>query len=125
MTTPQATPQRVTVTDIDIPFMSMVIVLVKWALAAVPALLLLTLFGVLAAGTLNAAISGIGVFRQATERDTHVSAYDQDVAQWRKDCRQFEGLSAAPTGQDGNFAACGAQKAKLQRLAAALGATAP
>lgn len=42
--------QEVVVTDIKIPFLSMVVLLVKWALAAIPALIILFLiFGVLGA----------------------------------------------------------------------------
>jgi hypothetical protein len=38
--------QRVVVTDVEMPFGSMVIFMVKWALAAIPALVILTLIGV-------------------------------------------------------------------------------
>ena len=42
--------QEVVVTDIKIPFLSMVVLLVKWALAAIPALIILFLiFSVLGA----------------------------------------------------------------------------
>ncbi len=36
---------QVTVTDVDIPFGSMVTLMVKWALASIPALLILTMIG--------------------------------------------------------------------------------
>jgi ABC-type dipeptide/oligopeptide/nickel transport system permease component len=36
-----ATPARVTVVDVDMPFGSMVTFIVKWTLAAIPAMLLL------------------------------------------------------------------------------------
>jgi hypothetical protein len=39
--------QAVVVTDIRMPFFSMVIFMVKWAIAAIPALCILILFGVL------------------------------------------------------------------------------
>lgn len=37
--------QRVVVTDVQIPFTSMVVLLVKWALAAIPALIILGVIG--------------------------------------------------------------------------------
>ncbi len=39
--------QAVVVTDIRMPFFSMVIFMVKWAIAAIPALCILIVFGVL------------------------------------------------------------------------------
>jgi len=37
--------QRVIVTDIHMPFVSMVSFMIKWALASIPALIILTLVG--------------------------------------------------------------------------------
>jgi len=45
--------QAVVVTDIRMPFFSMVIFMVKWAIAAIPALLILIVFGVLTWGMLS------------------------------------------------------------------------
>lgn len=45
--------QAVVVTDIRMPFFSMVIFMVKWAIAAIPALCILILFGVLTWGMLS------------------------------------------------------------------------
>ena len=45
--------QAVVVTDIRMPFFSMVIFMVKWAIAAIPALLILIVFGVLTWGMLG------------------------------------------------------------------------
>lgn len=42
--------RKVVVTDIDMPFRSMVNFMVKWALAAIPATLILGIFFALAAG---------------------------------------------------------------------------
>jgi hypothetical protein len=39
--------QNVVVTDIQMPFMSMVIFMVKWVIAAIPAMLILTMLGAL------------------------------------------------------------------------------
>jgi len=41
-------PQRVSVADIDLPFWSMIRIALKWAIASVPAVLLLILIGVVA-----------------------------------------------------------------------------
>lgn len=38
-------PHEVTVTDIKIPFFSMVVLMVKWALAAIPAIIILIVIG--------------------------------------------------------------------------------
>lgn len=37
--------QQVVVTDIKIPFLSMVVLMVKWALAAIPAVIILIVIG--------------------------------------------------------------------------------
>jgi hypothetical protein len=39
--------QNVVVTDIQMPFMSMVFFMVKWVIAAIPAMLILTMLGAL------------------------------------------------------------------------------
>ena len=43
----EANIQRVVVTDIHMPFGSMIVFMVKWALASIPALLILTLIAAL------------------------------------------------------------------------------
>ncbi|MEQ1843959.1 MAG: hypothetical protein ABL983_00095 [Nitrospira sp.] len=53
-------PQTVVVTDIRMPFFSMVVFMVKWAIAAIPAFLILTVIGVLTWGMLS------GVFLSMT-----------------------------------------------------------
>ncbi len=45
-------PQRVHVIDFDMPFGSMVMFMIKWALAAIPAMIILFLVYMLIAGTL-------------------------------------------------------------------------
>lgn len=52
--TTQPAPNRVTVTDIDMPFGSMIVFMVKWALAAIPALLILGVMAALIGGLLGA-----------------------------------------------------------------------
>jgi hypothetical protein len=44
----EANIQRVVVTDIHMPFWSMVIFMVKWALASIPAIIILTVIAALA-----------------------------------------------------------------------------
>jgi hypothetical protein len=48
--------QNVIVTDIHMPFFSMVIFMVKWAIAAIPALIILTVIGSLFWGILTGLI---------------------------------------------------------------------
>ena len=48
---PPAAPHRVTIADIQIPFWRMVVILIKWTLAAIPAMIIVSLiFGLI--GTL-------------------------------------------------------------------------
>jgi len=51
-------PPRVTVSDVDMPFWSMVRFMVKWAFASIPALLLIILFSVV---IWTALFAGIGL----------------------------------------------------------------
>jgi hypothetical protein len=44
---------RVVVTDIKIPFRSMVVLMVKWAVATIPALVILILFGSVTFGIIS------------------------------------------------------------------------
>jgi len=46
--------QNVAVTDIRMPFLSMVVFMVKWAIAAIPALIILTVIGMFTFGILGA-----------------------------------------------------------------------
>jgi len=49
---------KVVVTDIKIPFGSMVILMVKWAIATIPALIILSIIGTLTFGIINALMGG-------------------------------------------------------------------
>jgi hypothetical protein len=51
--------QEIVVTDIKIPFVSMVVLLVKWALAAIPAIIILISIGVAISLVLSALFGGI------------------------------------------------------------------
>lgn len=52
--------QEVVVTDIEIPFVSMVVLLVKWALAAIPAMIILVSIAVAISLVLGALFGGPG-----------------------------------------------------------------
>ncbi len=47
--------QNVKITDINMPFMSMVIFMIKWAIASIPAMIVLALVG----GILSAIFGGL------------------------------------------------------------------
>ena len=49
MTEPPSARMQVVVTDIDMPFMSMVVFIVKWTIAAIPAMIILFVLGTIAA----------------------------------------------------------------------------
>lgn len=49
---------QIVVTDIKIPFWSLVVLLVKWALAAVPAMIILIVIGAVASAVLNLLFGG-------------------------------------------------------------------
>lgn len=60
MTTPPVLrPTAVVVTDIHMPFSSMVAFMVKWAIASIPALLILTVIGFFVAFLLPAFLKGL------------------------------------------------------------------
>ena len=50
---PPSRPIRVTVVDLDLPFGSMVTLMVKWTIAAIPALIILALVGAMLAAMLG------------------------------------------------------------------------
>ncbi len=47
------TKNEVVITDIKMPFWSMVVFMVKWAIAAIPAFIILAILGVVIAGLLG------------------------------------------------------------------------
>lgn len=53
MTQPAAPRMQVTVADIDMPFMSMVVFIVKWTIAAIPAMIILFIIGAVLAAVLG------------------------------------------------------------------------
>ncbi len=63
---PQPALMKVVVTDISMPFGSMVLFIIKWSVAAIPALIILSIIGVLLAaifGGILTAIFGTGFRR--------------------------------------------------------------
>ena len=47
---PPAAPHRVAIADIDIPFWRMVMIIIKWAFASIPAVIILSIiFGIIGA----------------------------------------------------------------------------
>ena len=57
MSPPPSNRQEVVVVDVSVPFLSMVVFMVKWAVASIPALLILIVLGVLFGGL------GASIFR--------------------------------------------------------------
>jgi hypothetical protein len=49
---------KVVVADIKIPFGSMIVLMVKWAVATIPALIILILIGSITVGVINALMGG-------------------------------------------------------------------
>jgi len=54
--------QEIVITDIQIPFWSMVVLMVKLAIASIPALFILSLFGMMATGFFSMFMGGMGRF---------------------------------------------------------------
>ena len=52
--------KRVVVTDINMPFMSMVIFMVKWVIASIPAFIILSILGAVLTAILSAFMGGMG-----------------------------------------------------------------
>jgi hypothetical protein len=52
--------QEIVVTDVRIPFLSMVVLLVKWALAAIPAMIILIVIGGVLSMIVGAFFGGMG-----------------------------------------------------------------
>ena len=58
---PPAAPHRVAIADVDIPFWRMVAIMIKWSLAAIPAVIVISIiFGIIGAvlGGIMVAIFG-------------------------------------------------------------------
>jgi hypothetical protein len=61
---PPVTPHRVAIADMDIPFWRMVAIIIKWSLAAIPAMIIISIiFGIIGAvfGGIFVAIFGSSI----------------------------------------------------------------
>ena len=61
---PPAAPHRVSIADVEIPFWRMVSIIIKWTLAAIPAVIIVSIiFGIIGAvvGLIAAAIFGTSI----------------------------------------------------------------
>ena len=52
---------KIIVADIKMPFISMVIFMVKWAIAAIPAIIILFILGTILSGIFGSLFLGIGI----------------------------------------------------------------
>lgn len=50
---------NVRVTDINMPFMSMVVFMIKWAIASIPAMIILGIVGAITAGIFGGILGGV------------------------------------------------------------------
>jgi len=55
----EANKTEVTVVDIRMPFWSMVVFMVKWAIASIPAIIILVVIGVMIAGFMGGLLGGL------------------------------------------------------------------
>ena len=56
---PPAAPHRISIADVDMPFWRMVVLIIKWTLAAIPAMIILTVLFALVAGLLGGIIAAM------------------------------------------------------------------
>ena len=91
---PPASLNRVTVVDFDMPFGSMIVFMLKWAIASVPALLILVVLG----GITTALLSGllaVGFMRVRPDVDSTRVRPNADVGrirtleEWHQKCDEW------------------------------------
>jgi hypothetical protein len=58
---PPAAPHRVAIADIDIPFWRMVAIIIKWAFASIPAVIIITIIFMILGAALGAVVALLGV----------------------------------------------------------------
>jgi len=56
---PPAAPHRVAIADIDIPFWRMVAIIIKWAFASIPAVIIISIIFAVITMALSAVVVGI------------------------------------------------------------------
>lgn len=54
--------KRVVVTDISMPFLSMMIFMIKWVIASIPAFIILSILGAIVTTILGALMRGMGQY---------------------------------------------------------------
>jgi hypothetical protein len=58
---PPVAPHRVSIANIDIPFWRMVMILVKWSFAAIPAMIIISIIYAVFFGLIGAAMYSLGL----------------------------------------------------------------
>ena len=58
---PPAAPHRVAIADIDIPFWRMVAIIIKWAFASIPAVIIITIIFMIIGAVVGAVVALLGV----------------------------------------------------------------
>jgi len=71
---PMPGPMRVSVVDFDMPLGSMILMLLKWAIAAVPAMLVLTVVGAIVGMVMATLLTGAASFTSVMPRGTAPAA---------------------------------------------------
>jgi uncharacterized membrane-anchored protein YitT (DUF2179 family) len=66
MSNPSESSAPVRITDIKMPFGSMVVFMVKWAIAAIPAIIILAIVGAVVSAVFGGLIAGMGHSHGAT-----------------------------------------------------------
>jgi len=58
---PPVAPHRVSIADIDIPFWRMVAIIIKWAFASIPAVIIISIIFMIIGAMLGAAVGLLGL----------------------------------------------------------------
>jgi hypothetical protein len=58
---PPAAPHRVSIADIDIPFWRMVAIIIKWAFASIPAIIIISIIFAVVGALLGAIVAMLGI----------------------------------------------------------------
>jgi len=58
---PPAAPHRVSIADIDIPFWRMVAIIIKWAFASIPAVIIISIIFAIVGALLGAVVAMLGL----------------------------------------------------------------
>ena len=58
---PPAAPHRVSIADVEIPFWRMVAIIIKWAFASIPAVIIITIIFAILGALLGAAVALLGL----------------------------------------------------------------